>query len=82
MRKRGEDHDHGQRRPSDARRRFPKLCVAWLNLKEAVDWAHEQDILRQAERRRFAQERARLSLEALWDLPAFSRERPATSPGA
>jgi hypothetical protein len=53
--------------------RFSGLRIAWPNWREPADWARDQEKLRAAERGRFAQERLRLELEALWAAPAFSR---------
>jgi hypothetical protein len=44
----------------------------WPGLKQAADWARDQEKLRAAEQRRFVQERLRLELEALWAAPSFS----------
>jgi hypothetical protein len=65
--------DHDRR---SGRNLMPRLAVL-LSWRQAAEWLHEQDRRRAAEQRRFARERVRLELEALWDLPASTPSPPA-----
>jgi hypothetical protein len=69
---------HDPRRPDPTGRfsKLSKLSTAWLNWKEAADWVHEQEKRRAAEQQRFAADRLRLELEALWQLPTRTVSRP------
>jgi hypothetical protein len=62
----------GANRRAVAASRRSRLRPSWLRWKQAADFADEQDRRREAEQRRFAQERVRLELESLYALPPWT----------